>query len=420
MTLNKKVKHFLENKTIYGREITGTSKTAKMNMILAGDGHTNITEMDALSEPIKEKFDIILTNYPFSQPTEYSNLYGLNTSEGNPVFLMHIIDALKKGGKAGVVVPDGVLFGKGKDYIKVRKTLSETCNIEAIIQLNTAVFRPYTAQPTSILIFKKGEQTKKIWFFEITEDGFKKTASKKGRPPIKDNDIPFLRGLWNNKTVTQKSFFVDFKNIKGVDEDYNLFMNYHKSRKFIKNSKKLMDICENPIIGGTPSKKHDSYYGGNHLWVNISDMKEKVIINTETKLSNKGKEQLKSKKISKGTLLMSFKLTLGKTAFAGKDLFTNEAICGLTPKDKSDTELLEYLYYILPLMDYSAYAQRASKGFTLNKDLLSNIEIPFPNKVKRKEIIKNLKSMNQELEKLKREVKHKENEIKKYMKTLLA
>jgi len=65
-------------------------------MILAGDGHTNIKQMDALSEPIKEKYDIILTNYPFSQPTEYGIHYGLNTTEGNPVFLKHIIDALKK------------------------------------------------------------------------------------------------------------------------------------------------------------------------------------------------------------------------------------------------------------------------------------------------------------------------------------
>ena len=82
---------FLENHTIYGRELTGTSKIAKMNMILAGDGHTNIKQMDSLSEPVKEKYDVILTNYPFSQRTEYGNLYGLNTSEGNPVFLKHII-----------------------------------------------------------------------------------------------------------------------------------------------------------------------------------------------------------------------------------------------------------------------------------------------------------------------------------------
>jgi type I restriction enzyme M protein len=229
--LTKENIDILENKTIYGRELTGTSKIAKMNMILAGDGHTNIVEMDALSDPVKNKYDIILTNYPFAQTTNYGSLYGLNTTEGNPVFLKHIIDALKVGGKAGVVVPDGVLFGKGNDYIKVRKILVETCDVKAVIQLDTAVFRPYTAQPTSILIFEKGKQTEKVWFFEIVNDGFKKTTSKKGRPPIKNNDIPLLRTLWSDKQITHKSFFVEYDKIK--DSSYKLFMNYYKPRKLI-------------------------------------------------------------------------------------------------------------------------------------------------------------------------------------------
>lgn len=80
---------------------------------------------------------------------------------------------------------------------------------------------------------------------------------------------------------------------------------------------------------------------------------------------------------------MSFKLTLGKTAFAGKDLFTNEAICGLIPKDKEDDTITEYLYYILPLANYMPYAQRVSKGYTLNKDLIPTVEIPFPDEGKR-------------------------------------
>jgi len=414
---------FLENKTIYGRELTGTAKIAKMNMILAGDGHTNIKEMDALSEPVKKKYDIILTNYPFSQSTEYATFYGLNTTEGNPVFLKHVIDALKEGGRAGIVVPDGVLFGKGKDYIKVRKILTEICDVKAVLQLDTAIFRPYTAQPTSILIFEKKKQTNKVWFFEVVNDGFKKTTSKKGRPPIKKDDLPLLRILWNDKKETEKSFFVDFDNIKGIHEDYKLFMNYHKPRSPIKNPKELSEICEEPILGGTPSKKNKNFYGGNHLWVNISDMKEKHITDTEIKLSDRGKEQQRNKELKKGTLLLSFKLTLGKTAFAGKNLFTNEAICGLMPKDKDDETILEYLYYVLPLMNYMPYAQRASKGYTLNKDLVSTIEIPFPNKSERNIIIAKLKKLTQELknkkEEFEKEIESKEKEIEEFMGTIV-
>ena len=425
--LTKENIHFLEKKTIYGRELTGTAKIAKMNMILAGDGHTNIKEMDSLSEPVKEKFDIILTNYPFSQKTQFSNLYGLNTLEGNPVFLKHIIDALKEEGKAGVVVPDGVLFGKGKDYVKVRKLLLETCDVKAVIQLDPAVFRPYTAQPTSILIFEKKKQTKKVWFFEVLEDGFKKTTSKKGRPPIKKDDLPTLRALWNDKQKTEKSFFVDFEDIKQPDEKplYKLFMNFYKPRREIKNPKEIGEICEEPILGGTPAKKDKSYYGGKYLWATIADMKGKYITDTETKLSEKGKDYFNANKlIKKDTLLMSFKLTFGKTAFAGKELFTNEAICGLIPKDKDDETISEYLYYILPLTNFMPYAQRASKGYTLNKDLVPIVEIPFPSKTERKKIIEKLKKMMNEFkakkEEFKKDIERREKEIDDFMESIIT
>lgn len=399
---------FLEKKTIYGGELTGTAKIAKMNMILAGDGHVNIYQIDSLSKPYEEKFDVIVTNYPFSQKTEYGNLYGLNTTEGNPVFLKHIIDALKKGGRAGVVVPDGVLFGKGNDYVKVRKLLTETCDVKAIIQLDTAVFRPYSAQPTSILIFEKKKQTKKVWFFEVIEDGFKKTTSKKGRPPIKPDDLPLLRTLWNDKQETDKSFFVDFEKIK--NSSYKLFMNFYKPRKPIKNPKELGEICEEPILGGTPPRKDKEYYGDKYLWVTITDMKNKFITDTKEKLSEKGRIYLNKKEAKQGTLLMSFKLTLGKTAFAGEDLFTNEAICGLIPKDKEDNTITEYLYYILPLVNYMPYAQRASKGYTLNKDLIPTVEVPFPEEEKRKKIIEELKKL---IKKLEVEKERREKEVNK-------
>ena len=84
-------------------------------MILAGDGHTHIIQQDSLKNPRKGEFDVILTNFPFSQKTEVAHLYGLSAKSANSVFLKHVIDALKDGGRAGVVVPDSVLFGKDID-----------------------------------------------------------------------------------------------------------------------------------------------------------------------------------------------------------------------------------------------------------------------------------------------------------------
>src|SRR3989338_4376108 len=114
---------YLKEKTIYGRELTATAKIAKMNMIIIGDGHTNISQMDSLSKPSKKEYDVVLTNFPFSQKTDYSNLYGFNSEDANPIFLKHVIDALNEGGIAGVVVPEGLLFDENSEYVKVRKYL---------------------------------------------------------------------------------------------------------------------------------------------------------------------------------------------------------------------------------------------------------------------------------------------------------
>lgn len=380
----------LEESTVWGREITGTAKIAKMNMIIIGDGHTNIHQLDSLKNPIQEKdrFDVVMTNFPFSQTTKYSSYYGFNTKNANPIFLKHVIDALKKDGRAGVVVPDGLLFDKNSDYVKIRKLLLETCNLVTVIQLDPFVFKPYTGQPTSILLFQKGKQTEITWFFDLINDGFKKTGSKKGRPPIEDNDLPLLRELWTDKIKSSNSFSVDFDTIK--NNNYKLILNAYKARK-PRNTKtmRLGDLCEPPILGGTPPREYLECWNGEHLWVKIADMDNKIYISdTEEKITDKGVENSSVKEIPKGTLLFSFKLTVGKVAFAGKDLYTNEAIVGLIPKDKKDKHLLKYLYYVLPTLDFSPYAQRATKGFTLNSDSIEDIEVPFPDKETRNKIVK--------------------------------
>jgi type I restriction enzyme M protein len=403
----------LENETIYGGELTGTAKIAKMNMILAGDGHTHIKQQDSLANPRKEEFDIVLTNFPFSQSTDYAHLYGLSNRTGNPVFLKHVIDSLKRGGRAGVVVPDGVLFGKDKDSITVRKILVENCRIEAIIQMSVHTFSPYTKQPTSILIFEKGKRTDEVWFFEVENDGFMGSTKKK---PIETNDLPILRALWNEKDKSEKSFKLPYENID--NKRYKLFMNFYKKRVSVSNAKELGEVCEEIILGGTPNTGNQEFYGGNHLWVTIADMKEKHITDTKQRLSDAGAKKLGDKrKHQKGTLLMSFKLTLGKTAFAGKELYTNEAICALNlKKDYNTEEIKEYLYHILPLVDYVPYAQRAAKGYTLNKELVPTVEIPFPqNKSDRGKIIKRKESLTESRKELEKNLEETKKEYEQFI-----
>jgi len=390
--IKSKIKHTkdnltqLENDTIYGRELTATAKIAKMNMIISGDGHTNIEQKDSLKFPLKEKYETILTNFPFSQKTRYSSLYGFTSETANPVFLKHAMDALVDKGRAGVIVPDGLLFDKDSEYVKLRKSLLDTCNVIAIIQLDPFVFAPYTKQPTCIVIFEKGKQTKDIWFFDVIDDGFKKSGSKKGRVPFEKNDLKLLREIWSDKADSKRSFSVSYDTIK--KNHYKLTMNSYKKKITRKVPvEPLSGICEEPMLGATPPRNNRECWKGKNLWVSIADMTKKYIDDTKEKITDKGIEISSVKKLPKETLLFSFKLSVGKVAFAGKPLYTNEAIVGLVPKDKNDNYMSKYLYYILPMIDYTPYAQRATKGITLNKESIGDIEIPIPPPSIRKKIV---------------------------------
>ena len=107
-------------------------------------------------------------------------------------------------------------------------------------------------------------------------------------------------------------------------------------------------------------------------------MKDRYVTATDRTITDEAVEKTSVKRLPKGTVLLSFKLTVGKVAIAGCDLFTNEAIAGLVPKD--DRILSEYLYHLMPAIDLRSHMQPAAKGLTLNKKILEGIRIPVPSR----------------------------------------
>ena len=254
----------LENDTIFGRELTSTARIAKMNMILAGDGHTHIHQRDCLEEPVKDKFDVVLTNFPFSQDTDHAGLYGLDTSDANPVFLKHAVDACKDNGRIGIVVPEGLLFTETQQYENVRRYVLDNCSVIAVIAFDEFAFRPYTGQPTAVLILEKGAtQTRPVWFYEVLEDGFEKTTRKNGRPVIPDgrNDLVTLRGLWSEKIETDQSFFVEVSRIR--DNACKLSLSSYRPGRDAHASAWVPlggteGVCD-IVIGATPKTQTSTY-----------------------------------------------------------------------------------------------------------------------------------------------------------------
>ena len=139
----------------------------------------------------------------------------------------------------------------------------------------------------------------------------------------------------------------------------------------------LKEICDIQI-GKTPSRSVPEYWGGELPWVTISDFAAgRIVTTTKERITRIGAVKSGSKRIPRGTLLLSFKLSLGKRAVSGGDLFTNEAIAALHVRDH-DVADRDYLYWALGSIDYDRLVDRAAKGKTLNKAKLNILQIPLP------------------------------------------
>ncbi|EFB0769879.1 restriction endonuclease subunit S [Campylobacter coli] len=148
--------------------------------------------------------------------------------------------------------------------------------------------------------------------------------------------------------------------------------------------KKLGDIAEIQI-GKTPSRNNIDFFQGENIWLSIRDLKSKFVSSSSEKISNEAISKTNMKVVPKGTLLMSFKLTLGKTAFAECDLYTNEAIAAIFIKNKNINKY--FLDYVLKFTDLEKYVDNAVKGKTLNKQKLKQIEMLLPKNIKEQERI---------------------------------
>lgn len=160
-----------------------------------------------------------------------------------------------------------------------------------------------------------------------------------------------------------KAFSLTVKKLSVIDSRYPLV--------------KLGDFVE-VLIGGTPSRAISQYFEGSNLWVSISEMNNNILTDTKEKITDEAVKKSNVKLIPKGTTLLSFKLSIGKTAIAGADLYTNEAIAGLIPKNKNDV-LNQYLYCLFNAKIIDLSTGNNAIGQSLNsKFLREDLKIPLP------------------------------------------
>jgi len=219
-------------------------KMSLVNMYLHQFKNPKIYEYDTLSseDKWKEYYDVILANPPFFSPKGGimpHNRFGVRSTKAEVLFVDYINEHLKPNGRAGIIVPEGIIFQTGIAYKQLRKRLIETSLI-GVISLPAGVFQPYSGVKTSILILdkEKNKKNNEIFFIKIKNDGFDLTANRK---KIKENELPNIVQLIKNDEISK------LENVKKEEifkNDCSLNYSSYKNDELINSNYKLVLLKE--------------------------------------------------------------------------------------------------------------------------------------------------------------------------------
>ncbi|HCR36266.1 hypothetical protein A2130_01375 [Candidatus Woesebacteria bacterium GWC2_33_12] len=223
----------LQGSTFYGFDVSPDSiKIAIMNLLLHGLSANNVFRRDSLAGTSDDydlmNWDVILANPPFAGDVSLERLrttLPIKAKDSSILFVSLMIESLKNDGICGVIVNEGLLFGRNKSAIALRKLLLEKMELQAVVSLPQGVFNPYAGVKTSFVIFKNtGNPTAKVWFYDVENDGYTKGTNRKPNPT--KNDLPDLLSNWPERKASEKSWTVDVDKI--IKNDYILSASTYK------------------------------------------------------------------------------------------------------------------------------------------------------------------------------------------------
>ena len=419
---NPELRRILREDTIYGNEITNTARITKMNMILAGDGHSNIHMKDSLANPtyldliehdkdgniIRDKdgniqysseyrglYDVVITNMPYSQRTKHGSLYDLPSTNGDSICVQHCMKAINSAapnGRMALVVPEGFLFRK--DLTKTREYLLNHCQLQSIISLPQGVFLPYTGVKTDIIYatkvnqkIKPSEQKKSFWYFDVKSDGY--TLDNHRRKLDTPSDLSKYEEYRKlDKDQMADMLKVGFEKIPldKVRQNSSILVGsrYRTLEKANANhpmvqlgNGELFQICS----GGTPSSSVPEYWNGNVSWITLADLPAENCITeiktTERTISEAGLNNSNAKLLPVETVIVSTRATIGRIGIARTQLATNQGFKNIIIK-RPDVILPKYLAYMLTAkVDTMKHLASGATFKEISKENFCTIQIPL-------------------------------------------
>ena len=385
-----------------------------VNMYLHGLVDPHIYEYDTLTseERWNEFADVILANPPFMSPKggiRPHNLFSVKSKRSEVLFVDYMAEHLNAGGRAGIIVPEGIIFKSENAYKQLRKKLVEECLV-AVVSLPAGVFNPYSGVKTSILLLDKtlARRTDRIALFKVENDGFDLGAQ---RLPIDENDLPqvqaeimaYMQRLRDDEaekgfrpalaalaaersteytageSETQNGLIV-VKQRVAADGEYSLSGERFREVETYEHHNwpmvELRDACDEILSGGTPSTKKDEYWRGDIPWITSADIVDIKTAKPRRYISEKAIKESATNLIRRGNVIVVTRVGLGKLFRNDFDVCISQDSQGLIVRDEVSSD---YLVYVLK--DRVENFKKISQGSTIQgvtKKQLSGIRIPLP------------------------------------------
>jgi len=390
---------------LYGYDVDpGMVRIAQVNMYLHGFKNPKIFQYDtlAMEERWNDKFDVILANPPFMSPkggVRPHRKFGVESNRSEVLFVDYIMNHLRPKGRAGIIVPEGIIFQSGKAYKQLRKNLLND-GLFAVVSLPSGVFNPYAGVKTSILLLDNelAKTTKEILFLKIDNDGFGLGAQR--RASAKD-DLPTALDVLNRWKTGEKienklSLYIEKSKIAENDA-YNLSGDRYRVATDYSNAKWPMVKLEDVFIeikNGKNVTQLDKV--GKYRVSRIQTISTGEVNLEKTKYTND--EVAENDFLQEGDILFSHINSidhLGKTAIIEN---VNEKVVHganlIRLRADKDRIIPKYALFVFKSEEFiitaRSFAQKAVNQASINTSSIKNFNIPLPPLEIQDEIVKEL------------------------------
>jgi type I restriction enzyme M protein len=378
-----------------------------VNMYLHGFTTPKIFEYDTLSSEDRweETFDVILANPPFMTPKggiRPHKKFGVQANKAEVLFTDYIAEHLNKNGRAGIVVPNGIVATTQTAYKQLRKLLVDD-GLIAVVSLPAGCFQPYSGVKTSILMLDKGlvKKSNHILFIKVSNDGFDLGAQRREHDK---NDLPLALEAFNayKESISSGKPFVEekYSSICTLVEKEKVLANKdivlggdrYVEEKVSQTEFDLVKIGDvfKTSSGGTPLRTKSEYYqNGTIAWLKSGEVGQGHIYQAEEYITDEGLKNSSAKLFPINSVLVAmYGATAGQVGILKFESTTNQAVCAIFPNEKA---IPEYLYYILKQQTQNFVALSGGGGQpNISQQIIKDFEIPLPPLEIQEQIVKEI------------------------------